>query len=230
VFAQRFMLAVALGTLLLVWPTSASGQTAPSLTLVSPAALSISPGTSSQTVTIRNESAQTVELEFATVPAASGVTVSPTTATSLPGLAVMQVKLRVVSKAKYQGTLVASAAGVAPATIPLTIQPSPAWPAPTIVVSLVFGFLFVLLRWIVAYKSSEATRWRWALGTRMGGIDWDFSKSFGSVIGLFGAVLGLGLEIGPRRGAVVSCRVAPRGVRTAGEMSGAGRRPRSTGE
>ena len=204
---SRYALLAVLAALALLWPAAAAGQPAATITILFPTGLELT-GDSVGTLTIRNDSAAAVGLQFSVGKETGGTTsvvaagansanvrVLPTTPTSLPAHAVGQFKLEIRSEERFDGVLCVGVNGAfVPAqgngaTIPLSITPTPRWKQPTLIVveAVLFGILFVAIRWVAALLLKQRGTWR--PSGLMGGVDWDLSKSFGSAVGLFAGVI-----------------------------------------
>ena len=213
---SRYALLAALGALAAAWPAAAASQPAvaasqpaPGITILSPADLTLT-GDSVQPLTIRNDSAETVGLQFSVgketktdeettivgaTPDDADVSVLPSTPTALEAHAVGQFEVEISATSQFDGVLCVGVNGAfVPsqgngATIPLSISPTPWYkqPTPVVLEAVVFGILFVALRWISALLLKE--RGTWKPSGLMGGVEWDLSKSFGSAVGLFAGVI-----------------------------------------
>ena len=208
---SRYALLAAIAALALAWPAVAASQPAPSITILSPQELELT-GDSVNKLTIRNDTSATVGLQFSTepdegtgtdgtttagvtTPGGAKVTVLPSTSTALPAHAVAQFDLEISTDKQFDGYLCVGVNGAfqsdqeTGARIPLDISPTPVWKQPTTIVcgALAAGAIFVIIRWVAAPKVMKRKEWR--LGGLMGAVEWDLTKSFGSAVGLFTAVI-----------------------------------------
>ena len=215
---SRYALLAVLAALALAWPAVAASQPAPSITILSPQELELT-GDSVETLTIRNDTPATVGLQFSaepgeeteadgtttegvTTPGGAKVTVLPSTSTALQAHAVGQFDLEISTEKQFDGYLCVGVNGAFQSDqgtgtcIPLDISPTPLWKQPTTIVfeALAAGVIFVLIRWAVARQTRQREKWR--LRGLMGAVEWDLSKSFGSAVGLFAAVITAVVETG----------------------------------
>ncbi len=192
-FSRGALLAV-LAALALAWPAAAMSQPSPGITILDPDKLEIT-GDSVETLTILNGTSATVGLQFSTEPSEENVTVLPSTSTALQAHSVGQFDLEISTDKPFDGYLCVGVNGAFQSDqgngvqIPLSIRTTPWWKQPTLVVleAVLFGILFVLMRWVYALWSKE--RGTWKPSDLMGGVEWDLSKSFGSAVGLFAGVI-----------------------------------------
>jgi hypothetical protein len=208
-FSRCALLAV-LAALALAWPTAAVSQPSPGITVLDPDKLEIT-GDSVKTLTIRNDTSATVGLQFsaepgeedgsggttggATTPGGAKVTVLPSTSTALQAHAVGQFDLEISADKPFDGYLSVGVNGAYQSDqgngtqIPLSIRTAPWWkqPTPVVLEALLFGIVFVLMRWVAALLFEDRRIWK--PSALMGGVEWDLSKSFGSAVGLFAGVI-----------------------------------------
>lgn len=215
---SRYALSAALAALALTGPAVAASLPSSSITILSPGDLVLT-GDSTETLTIRNDTSETVGLQFSVgvpeettsdgtttvsaVPAdGAEVTVLPSTPTVLPAHAVGQFDLEIETDRQFDGVVCVGVNGMfasdpkSGATIPLHITPTPWWKQPTWIVlgALAFGAVVVFIRWIWARSTEQKEKW--SLNGLMGAVEWDFSKSFGTVTGLFAGVITAVAETG----------------------------------
>jgi hypothetical protein len=150
-------------------------------------------------VWLKNDGTQEVTPDFTTVledgdgnpaPASVEVVGEGVAAAKAPPLAGGQVaryRLAFVEPSKSSGQLVASAAGVEPATVPLSIGPdlpSTRGIDAALLIPLGIAVVWLILAWFLGHGKAK-------LSDKLGGTaELDFSKSFASTLTAVGALLG----------------------------------------
>jgi hypothetical protein len=182
---------------LAVAPGAALAQTA-KLTLVEPESLTLATEGGSaptQTVWVRNSNPELALVTFsAEVVDSDGIRHTIEAGSSPRRIGANEVQaFRVTLKdipgdGKLNGELVARASGVRPGSIDLELGPNSDFTSLLnilLVVPAIVAAAFVLLRYFTLKGHTGV-----GLGSRLGTVDFDFSKSFASTITVVGAVLG----------------------------------------
>jgi uncharacterized membrane protein YfcA len=177
----------------------AFAQTAsPALSIVAPDSLKISheDGTAkAQGLWVKNSSASTATVDFSALledsdgdPVVISATPAPAT---IPANRVQRFEVtfdKISNEGALSGQLVASAADVAPGTVKVEIAPKRDVTSDlnlVLILPLIFALLFMIARYETLQPATGA-----AWSTRLGAVNFDFSKSFASTITVAGAILG----------------------------------------
>lgn len=189
-------------------PAAAASGPASPITVLAPADLDLT-GDSIERLTIRNDSAEAVGLQFSlgtqtdsggdtpVTPVSSvdaGVTVVPATPTTLAAHATGQFDVKIKPSRGFDGFVCVGVDGPYVdqkngTTIALSIRTTPWWKQPTVIVieAIVIGIVFIAVRWRCA--RNKDTEGKWKYNGQMGAVEWDFGKSFGTLTGLFAGVI-----------------------------------------
>jgi hypothetical protein len=163
-------------------------------------------GTAAQIVTVVNDGAETLPVQFEALIGNEEVTISPATLDLAPH-SVTQVLLKFTSPKPTEdlaGTLIVTGSSP-PGVVPLEIlaHRELATPAKTIViVTLLVAIAFVVIRWWTLKVENK----RVGLKRHMGPVGWKFSDSWASNLTAVGAILGTiaGTSLLPDRRTYVS--------------------------